>query len=124
MAVFSMPSFIAMASAVLKPMPRMSRAVNDAQRREGGGLCHNYFAHENNPIYRVRILHVTRYQLMIWMVASGRLILPDGRSRCDRDWFAVTRDARRATPLHLQRSATETRHAVLATRCVLSGHRR
>jgi hypothetical protein len=26
MAVFSTPSFIAMASAVLKPMPRMSRA--------------------------------------------------------------------------------------------------
>jgi hypothetical protein len=26
MAVFSMPSFIAMASAVLKPIPRMSRA--------------------------------------------------------------------------------------------------
>jgi len=43
------------------------------------------------------ILLVTRYQLMIWMVASGRLILPDGLSRCDRDWFAVTRYARRAT---------------------------
>ena len=31
----------------------------------------------------------------------------------NRDRFAVTRDARRATPLHLQRSATETRHSLL-----------
>jgi hypothetical protein len=30
---------------------------------------------------------------MSWMVAFGRLILPDGLSRCDRDWFAVTRYA-------------------------------
>ena len=67
------------------------------QRREGGGLCHNYFSHENSPIYRVTISHVTRYQLMSWMVAFGRLILPDGLSRCDRDWFAVTRYARRVT---------------------------
>jgi len=45
-------------------------------------------------------LRVTRYQLMIWMVASGRLILPDGLSRCDRDWFdiPVTRDVQRVAP--------------------------
>ena len=61
----------------------------------------------------VRRLRVTRYQLMIWMGTSGRLILPDGLSRCDRDLFAVTRYARRATPLHLRGSASETRHAFL-----------
>jgi hypothetical protein len=58
-----------------------SLAVHSAER--GGGLCHNYFPDENRPIYRVTILHVTRYQLMIWIVPSGRLILPDGLSRRD-----------------------------------------
>ena len=78
----------------------MTLALDSAEG--GGGLCDNYFSHENSPIYRVTILHVTRYQLMSWMVASGRLILPDGLSRCDRDWSAVTRYARHATPLHLR----------------------
>ena len=51
-----------------------SLAVHSAER--GGGWCHNYFSHENSSIYRVTILLVTRYQLMIWMVASGRLVPP------------------------------------------------
>jgi hypothetical protein len=38
---------------------------------------------------------------MIWMGTSGRWILPDGLSRGDRDWFAVTRDARRATTVEV-----------------------
>ena len=97
-----------------------SLAVHSAERGEGCAII--IFASENRPIYRVTILHVTRYQLMIWMVASSHLILPDGLSRCDRDWFAVTRDARRATPLHLQGSATE-RLASHATRCTFTGRR-
>src|SRR5580704_15638205 len=35
------------------------------------------------------------------------------------DWFAVRRYARHATLLHLQRSPTETRHLLLATRCTV-----
>jgi hypothetical protein len=91
-----------------------SLAVHSVERGEGCAII--IFAPDNRPIYRVTILHVTRYQLMIWMVASGRLILPDGLNGCDRDWFAVTRCARRATPLHLQRSATEARLVLPATR--------
>jgi hypothetical protein len=45
--------------------------VGGERRRKGGGVCHNYFCDENRPIYRVAILHVTRYQLMSWMVATG-----------------------------------------------------
>jgi hypothetical protein len=82
-----------------------SLAVHSAERGEGCAII--IFAPENRPIYRVTILHVTRYQLMIWMGTSGRLILPDGLCRCDREWFAVTRDARQATPLHLQRPGVQ-----------------
>ena len=66
------------------------------------------------------LLRVTRYQLMIWMVASGHLILSDGLSRCDRDWFAVTRSPRRATLLHLQRRVTRCLQRVAP----FSGHPR
>jgi hypothetical protein len=51
------------------------------------------------------------------MGTSGRLVLPDGLSRCDRDWFGVTRDVRRATPLHLQMSGVQRR-------CTFRGRRR
>jgi hypothetical protein len=81
-----------------------SLAVHSAERGEGCAII--VFAPENRPIYRVTILHVTRYQLMIWMGTSGHLIPAGGLSRCDRAWFGVTRDARRVTLLHLQKRVT------------------
>jgi hypothetical protein len=107
----------------------ISLAVHSAERGEGCAII--IFPTKIAPIYRVTILHVTSYQLMIWIVPSGRLILPDGLSRCDRDWFDVTRDARRATPLHLQRQVTRCLQRVtplrvsngdaLSLRCIIGG---
>jgi hypothetical protein len=37
-------------------------------------VCHNYFCDENGPIYRVAILRVMRYELMIRMVAKCRSV--------------------------------------------------
>ena len=106
--------------------------MHSAERGEGCDII-IFAPPENCPIYRVTILHVTRYQLMSWIVLSGRLILPDGLSRCERDWFAVTRDARRVTPLHLQKPVTRRLQRVtplrvsngdaLSLRCVRWRHR-
>jgi hypothetical protein len=115
-------------------------------------LCHNYFCPRKSPNLPSRDFARNALPIDDLDGHFRRLILPDGLSRCDRDWFAVTRDARRATPcifkgpacndvapsevsdgdaslaacnaLRTQWPPTVTRYAVLATRCAFSERRR